>query len=246
MLNYVQAGNNKSSKTLLFIHGAASNHRVYGEVQKYLEDYNCILIDLNGHGDSKGPCSPTIEGYIDNVTDFIKNSDVTKNQNDITIIGYSMGGATVLGIALKKLHNVKRGVVISGTSKFNKLKDTEFIKKIYEKHELDRECLRKYIGNQSNPLAIKYAHLGESNPELLMNNLVACSKFDISDKIKNIDIPVKILISRDEKLVLLECAERDNSRIKNSILTIFESGMHVLPIINGKGVAKEIAAFISD
>lgn len=99
MLKYVQTGNTKSSKALLFIHGSGCNYKIFGEVYKHLTDYNCILIDLNGHGKSKGKCSPTIEGYVNNVVDFIKNSEAIKNQDNITLIGYSMGGEIVLGVA---------------------------------------------------------------------------------------------------------------------------------------------------
>lgn len=245
MLYYFQLGNVKSPKTLLFVHSAGSNHKIFGEVQKYLENYNCILIDLNGHGESKGECSPTIEGYVNSVVDFIKNSKATKNQDNITLIGYSMGGAIVLAVALKKLPNIKKVVVLSSTSKFDKLKDTKLMKKIHQTGEADMKLLAKYLGNESNPLTLKYIQMSESDPKIMVNDLTACEKFDISHEVENINIPVKFIIARDEILVLLEYAERDNSKIKNSILTIFENGRHFLPIVKGREVAKEINGFIS-
>lgn len=246
MLNYFQLGNTKSTKTLLFVHSAGANHKIFGEIQKYLENYNCILIDLNGHGESKGECSTTIEGYVNNVVDFIKNSKATKNQDNITLIGYSMGGAIVLDIALKKLPNIKKVVVLSSTSKFNKLKDTELMKKIHKTGEADMKLLAECLGNESNPLTLKYIQTSESDPKIIVNDLTACEKFDISNEIENINIPVKFIIARDEILVLLEYAERDNSKIKNSILTIFTTGRHFLPVVKGREIAKEINSFISD
>lgn len=245
MLHYVQCGNKNSKKALFFVHASGTDHRVFGEVKKYLKNYNCILIDLNGHGESKGECSTTVQGYIDNVADFIKNSEATKNQNDITIIGYSIGGSIVLGVALKKLPNVKKVVVISGTSKFDKFKDSEFMKKLH-RNEIDNEFLTECFSTESTPLTRKYMQMFDPDPQVLITDLVGCENFDISNEIKNINIPVKIIIARDELLVPLEYAERDNSNIKNSILTIFESGRHGMVITKAKEVAKEIFCFVLD
>lgn len=246
MLSYFQLGNIKSAKTLLFVHGSGCDHKVFREVYKYLTNYNCILVDLNGHGESKGECSSSVEGYVDNVVDFIKNSEATKNQNNITLIGYSMGGGIVLGTALKKLPNIKKVVVLSGASRFDKAKDTEVVKRIHQTGKLDINLLHECLGNQDNPLTSKYVKTLESDPKVLINDLTICENFDFSNEIKNIDIPVKIIVARDEILVFLEYAERDNSRIKNSILTIFENGRHFLLVVKGKEVAKEISAFVSD
>lgn len=243
MLNYVQTGNKASLKTLLFIHGSGCNHKIFGEVYKYLTDYNCIVIDLNGHGDSKGECSPTVEGYIANVVDFIKNSEVTKNEKDITIIGYSMGGGIVLGMALKKLPNIKKVIVLSGSDKFKFNED--FMKKI-RRNELDQDYMLQCCGSEPNPLIPKYCEMMEQDPKIMANDLIACENFDISNEIKNINIPVKIIIARDEILVLLKWSECINSKIKNSILTIFERGRHFLLVVRGKEVAAEISSFVSD
>lgn len=247
MLNYVQVGNKKSPKTLLFIHGSGCNYKIFGEVYKYLTDYNCILIDLNGHGDSEGKCSPTVEGYIDNVTNFIKSSEVIKNGQDITIIGYSMGGGIVLGVALKKLPNVKKVVVLSGGAKFTKLKDTELMKKYHKTNELDMDLtIQCFTADKPTPLILKYVDTLEQDPNVTINDLTACEKFDISNEIKNIDIPVKIFVARDEILVLKEYADFVNTQIKDSILTVFENGRHFLLVSKGKEVAKEIYSFVQD
>ncbi|PJI07544.1 MULTISPECIES: alpha/beta fold hydrolase [Clostridium] len=84
----------------------------------------------------------------------------------------------------------------------------------------------------------------ESDSKIIINDLTICENFDFSNEIKNIDTPVKIIVAKDEILVFLEYAERDNCKIKNSILPIFESGRHFLLVVKGKEVAKEISAFI--
>jgi pimeloyl-ACP methyl ester carboxylesterase len=242
MLNYIQIGNKKSANMLVFIHGSGCNSSIFGEIQKYLNDYNCILIDLNGHGSSKGECSTDLQGYIDNVYDFLRNSEVTKTQSNISLIGYSMGGGIVLGVALKKLANVKKVVVLSGGARFNKL-NKAFMKKIHN-NKVDKLYLLRCLGNYFNPLTYRYMKKLEKSTQIIINDLEACEKFDISGEIKDIKIPVKIIVARDEILTILEYSEEIHKMINNSTLKIFEKGRHFLLIVKSREVSEEIEDFI--
>ncbi|URZ01540.1 alpha/beta fold hydrolase [Clostridium felsineum] len=241
MLHYLQVGNNNNSKTLLFIHGSGCNLKVFGELQKYLEDYNCILIDLNGHGESEGQCSSTVYGYIDTVTDFIQNSEITKNQEDITLIGYSMGSTIALGISLKKLPNIKRIVSLSGGAKF-KL-NSEFLKKIYH-NQIDLNYLLQCTGDMTNPLCKKYLGTFESDPEIMINDLIACDIINLVPELKNIDIPALAIVAKDEQIALVEYSEIINRKVPNSELKVFEKGKHFLLVVEAQKVANEIIEFI--
>ncbi|URZ01541.1 alpha/beta fold hydrolase [Clostridium felsineum] len=241
MLHYLQVGNKNSSKTLLFVHGSGCNLKIFGELQKYLEDYNCILIDLNGHGESEGQCSSTVYGYIDNVTDFIQTCEATKNQEDITLIGYSMGGAIVLGVALKKLPNVKKVISLSGGARF-KL-NTDFSQEIYH-NQIDMNYLIKCVGGIEHPLSKKYFETFETNKEIMINDLIACELINLVPELKNIDIPVLALVAKDEILTLVEYSEIIDKEVPNSQLKIFESGKHFLLVVHAEEVAKEIKSFL--
>lgn len=242
MLHYVHVGNKKSPNTLLFVHGSGCNLKIFGELEKYLEDYNCILLDLKGHGESKGQCPSTVYGYIDNVANFITNSEVTKHQKNITLIGYSMGGAIVLGVALKKLPNVRKVVSLSGGARFDKL-DKDFMEKIYH-NQLDNNYLLECIGGIDNPLSEKYFETLEKDPDIMINDLIACKLIDLVDNLKNIDIPVKAIVAKDELLTLVEYSEIIKKEVENSELKIFETGKHFLLVVNAKGVVEEIKNFI--
>lgn len=242
MLNYLQLGNVESTKTLLFIHGSGCNTEIFRELQNYLNDYNCILLDLNGHGKSLGECSTTVQGYIDNVADFVKNSEAIKSKNDLTLIGYSMGGGIALGVALKKLPNVKKVVVLSGGAKFDKL-NRNFMKKIHL-NKLDKLYLLRCLGNYFNPLTYKYMGKLEQDPKIIINDLKACDKFDISGEIKFINIPVKIIVAKDEILTILEYSQVIKNEVKNSVLKVFEKGRHFLLIVKAREVSEEIKNFI--
>ncbi|MCR3760145.1 alpha/beta fold hydrolase [Clostridium felsineum] len=241
MLHYLQVGNKNNSKTLLFIHGSGCNLKVFGELQKYLEDYNCILIDLNGHGESEGQCSSTVYGYIDNVTDFIQNSEITKNKEDITLIGYSMGSTIALGISLKKLPNIKRIVSLSGGAKF-KL-NSEFLKKIYH-NQIDLDYLIQCTGDITDPLCKKYLGTLESNQDIMINDLIACELINLVPELKNINIPVLAIVAKDDRVALVGYSKIINREIPNSELKVFQKGKHFLLVVEAQKVANEIKTFI--
>lgn len=67
---YSRSGNEDSPVTILFIHGAVSNHTSFQLLEKALSDYNCILIDLPDHGQSKGAVRKNVEAYADFVEDL--------------------------------------------------------------------------------------------------------------------------------------------------------------------------------
>ncbi|URZ17433.1 alpha/beta fold hydrolase [Clostridium felsineum] len=241
MLHYLQVGNKNNSKTLLFIHGSGCNLKVFGELQKYLEDYNCILIDLNGHGESEGQCSSTVYGYIDTVTDFIENNEITKNQEDITLIGYSMGSTIALGISLKKLPNIKRIVSLSGGAKF-KL-NSEFLKKIYH-NQIDLDYLIQCTGDITDPLCKKYLGTLESNQDIMINDLIACELINLVPELKNINIPVLAIVAKDDRVALVGYSKIINREIPNSELKVFQKGKHFLLVVEAQKVANEIKTFI--
>ena len=47
--------NNKSIYTLLFVHASGFHRMIWKQIIEKLTDYNCISIDLSGHGLSDNP-----------------------------------------------------------------------------------------------------------------------------------------------------------------------------------------------
>ncbi len=93
---YIDVGS--SNKTLVLVHGLASNAGFWREVIAQLEkDYRLIVVDLPGYGKSqKGELPIGMQYYADVVVALIEEL----NLQNVTYVGHSMGGQIGITLAL--------------------------------------------------------------------------------------------------------------------------------------------------
>lgn len=81
-----------TGKPIVFIHGWPVNHKMFEyqftELPKH--GYRCVGIDLRGFGDSDKPWDGY---YYDTMADDVKAVLDTLNLQNVTLVGFSMGGA---------------------------------------------------------------------------------------------------------------------------------------------------------
>lgn len=91
----VQDLNPRGKKTIVFIHGWPVNHKMFEYQFDILPAYGfrCIGIDLRGYGGSDRPW----EGYsYSRLADDIRMVIETLNIEDLTLVGFSVGGAIAI------------------------------------------------------------------------------------------------------------------------------------------------------
>ena len=106
--------NNESIYTLLFVHASGFHRMIWKQIIEKLPDYNCISIDLAGHGLSDNPdhdynwnqFSSELESLISEL-----------NLNNIIGIGHSLGGYAITH-ATKQLRNRFAGLILFDPSIF--------------------------------------------------------------------------------------------------------------------------------
>jgi 2-succinyl-6-hydroxy-2,4-cyclohexadiene-1-carboxylate synthase len=100
---------------LLFLHGFTGDHTTWDEiVAKMQKEYQCISIDILGHGNSAHPENSEeyqIEKIAGDIIEILNNLYIQK----INVIGYSMGGRLALTMAVLYPNKVKRLVLESSS-----------------------------------------------------------------------------------------------------------------------------------
>ncbi|AKP48224.1 MULTISPECIES: 2-succinyl-6-hydroxy-2,4-cyclohexadiene-1-carboxylate synthase [Bacillus] len=100
---------------LLFLHGFTGDHTTWDEiVAKLQKDYQCISIDILGHGNSAHPENSeeyAIEKIAGDVIELLRRLNIQK----INVIGYSMGGRLALTMAVLYPKRVKRLILESSS-----------------------------------------------------------------------------------------------------------------------------------
>ena len=100
----IPAGLGNDRPTLVFLHGFLGSHRDFIHLatelnQSKLKPYNCLLLDLPGHGKSLGlpDRTYTLQGAAEAVLDTLDHGNIDRP----ILYGYSMGGRLALYLALR-------------------------------------------------------------------------------------------------------------------------------------------------
>ena len=100
----------REKKSILFIAGAGMDHRLVRSLKLPDSEFNKpLIIDLPGHGDSKGSSCNTINSYSKFLIDCLETYDL----NNLSLCGHSMGGLIALEMAMQKKLPVQSIVLVN-------------------------------------------------------------------------------------------------------------------------------------
>jgi 2-succinyl-6-hydroxy-2,4-cyclohexadiene-1-carboxylate synthase len=94
--------------TILFLHGFLGNRLEFATVISRLDRFNCISIDLPGHGETQASWEYSLPNTADSI---IENLPV----DQANLVGYSMGGRLALYLALNYPDRFPKAVIESGS-----------------------------------------------------------------------------------------------------------------------------------
>ncbi|MDY6930313.1 MAG: alpha/beta hydrolase [Halobacteriota archaeon] len=211
-----------SGSSLILIHGAGNSHMNFKPQFDLLGDkYHVVAIDLPGHGRSGIPKDTkkiSIEWYSRILKRFLEVMGINK----ATLIGHSMGGAISMQYALEYPQNVECLVLVSTGAKLGvspvlfSILRSDFKRAIENEYEtrsakrIDPKLLKE----------VKEASL-LCDPDVGVADFEACNRFDIRDKITDIESPTLIIGADDDKVHPLFWSEFLHGNIKDSELKIF-------------------------
>jgi pimeloyl-ACP methyl ester carboxylesterase len=231
-------------ETVLFIHGAGGGQYTWSYQKSYFEkQFNPLVIELSGHGESGGDGEQEIERYVEHVYSFLKAVDLQK----VFLVGHSMGGAIVQTLALTHPEVIK-GIILVGTGAKLKVLPVilDGIKNDYE------ETVRKI--NQfafsrrgpSNLIGEGVSYMLQCRPEVLYGDFLACDRFDIMKEVEKINLSTLILCGEDDQLTPVKYSQFLQSRIKGSKLEFLPNAGHMVMMESPQVFNEKIGEFIEE
>ena len=187
---------------IMFLHGAGGYHGVW---QYYAQKLNkigsIVLIDLPGHGKSKGIPFGTVEQSAEAISSSvikIKKKGVIPGFPDV-MVGHSLGGMVALHLALvlQNFVTVKPAVVLVSTalrlgnsgSSVNIPEKNDLCKKLFYDKEWQRRCM------ESRRLPIF------SEFEVLKNSLMSAYKYDFRQFTHLLRASVHLIYGEKDKII---------------------------------------------
>jgi pimeloyl-ACP methyl ester carboxylesterase len=208
----------KEKKSILFIAGAGMDHRLVRSLKLPDSEFNKpLIIDLPGHGDSKGSSSNTIESYSKFLIDCLDSYDF----DNLSLCGHSMGGLIALEMAMQKKISVKSIILV------NSIYPTRVAEPLLTKARVSNGDAADFIikyGLHKRLLGIKNA-FSEEDDLVMLDDLEACNSYKLDlNTIKFLEIPISIILGDKDRLVDLKAVDKFSDQVPSEIFTINEGG----------------------
>lgn len=208
----------KEKKSILFIAGAGMDHRLVRAIQLPDSDYNKpLIIDLPGHGQSKGSSSNSIESY----GHFLMNALEPYELKDLSLCGHSMGGLVALDMAVNHNFEVKELILV------NSIFPTRVADALLAKAKAGNGDAANFIikyGLYRRLLGMRNA-FSEADDLVMLDDLDACNNYELDlNDIKNAEISISIILGSKDRLVDLKAVENFTDIIPSQIYTMNEVG----------------------
>jgi len=208
----------KEKKSILFIAGAGMDHRLVRSLKLPDSEFNKpLIIDLPGHGESKGSSSNTIESYSKFLIECLESYDL----NELSLCGHSMGGLIALEMAMQKNFSVQSIILV------NSIYPTRVAEPLLAKAKASNGGAADFIikyGLYKRLLGIKNA-FSEEDDLVMLDDLEACNSYQLDlNAIKDLEIPISIILGSKDKLVDLKAVESFANTVPCKTHTVEEAG----------------------
>jgi pimeloyl-ACP methyl ester carboxylesterase len=230
-------------KTVVFVHGAGGNHRLWTvQVEHLSRKDNAIAINLPGHGLGRTQGETTIEGYVQAVRDLIEGLGVQK----VVLAGTSMGGAITQEFALTYPEKLIAIILFNTGARMKVMPETfDLIKNDFKAFITMRPY--EYTFAKTTPKEIVTSYIKEAikcNQDVVYGDYQACNTFNLLDRVAEIKLPCLIFSGAEDKLTIPKFQDFLHEKIAGSRLIRLENAGHALNLEKPEEVKKAIDEFL--
>jgi len=227
-----------------------SNQGVIKLFNAGLDDYSIYAVDLPGHGKSDGESKSSIDEYSSDVMDFLD----TMNLEKVCLVGHSMGAAIALNASLSQHWRICSVVAIGGASKM--LVNDAILQGLQKTFESTVDNIVKYSWHKktgaiadSQQMAAYFREKAkqrmlDAGPRTVHGDFLACSRFNLDDRLAEISVPVLVIASDCDRMVPLNVSQEMARKIPNAKFVSLEGCGHFQHIEQTNQVATELSYFL--
>ncbi len=232
----------KPRGTVVFVHGSGGTSQTWREQMPFLsDDWNCVALDLPGHGRSSPPVCASIAEASRLLNAFINQESFLP---PIYLAGHSLGAAIVLEYALNYPGGPGGIIIVGGGAK---LKVLPQILTDLSRNEVHEDLIKMSFSPKSDPLLIdSQAELFMQNsPAVLYADFNACNQFDLTENLAGITSPALVIAGDEDVLTPPKYAAFLQNHLSDSRLVIVESAGHFVMLEQPDSVNAVIKDFLN-
>ena len=235
----------QAGPAIVLIHGAGGNHLFWPFNLRRLPGYQVYAPDLPGHGKSGGSPQPTIAAYADALLNWLQELGLEQT----VLIGHSMGSAIALWLALER-PDLVTGLGLLGSSA-----------RLAVNPALIAGASRADSFPQAVDTVIRWSFSLSASPDLthlaarrmaempaavLHNDFLACSAFDLSDRLAEIHCPALVLCGDQDKMTPLSQAQHLARNLPAGRLEVIPGAGHMLMLEQPLAVEAALLRFLGE
>lgn len=240
---------------IIFIHGFPFNKSMWcAQAEALKENYRVIAYDVRGHGNSDaGNEDFSIDLFTNDLISFMDKLELNK----VILCGLSMGGYIALNAVEKHPHSFD-ALILSDTQcaadtpegKEKRMKMIESIKKIGVEQYADESIKNlfapeSFTTKEKEVAAVKEMILNTSAQTLCKTLLALSERKETCKKLFAIEMPVLILVGKEDKITPPAAAQFLYENIPGSVLSIIEHAGHVSNLENSTEFNLQLENFLS-
>ena len=224
LLHYEEYG---EGTPLMLVHGACENSSFWKAQLNELQKQNhLILLDLPGHGQSAKPGGEvSIPIYAEIVREAIQGMEL-----DAPILGgHSMGGAIAMTLAAEE-PKLLGGLILANTgAKLGVLPEILAGLETNFEETVREQVAPRELGNVHADHILEWIsnEMVLTDPSVGLEDFLACNRFDLRSKIKEIQVPSLIVSGDQDRLTPVKWGAYLNENIPDSWLAVIQSTGHL-------------------
>ncbi|HET6769122.1 MAG TPA: alpha/beta fold hydrolase [Chitinophagaceae bacterium] len=239
---------------IILIHGFPLNKSMWDtQVEALKEDYRVIAYDIRGHGNSDpGIDEFFIELFVNDLLRFMEKLGIEKS----ILCGLSLGGYIALNAVLKYPDRFD-GLILNDTQC---IADTSDIKENrclaiisimkdgveqYANEMIENLFARESFTKKKNEIIAVKEMILSTPKQSLCNTLHALAeRKETCDQLPEINIPVLIMVGKEDKITPIAAARQMDEKILNSTLKIIQHAGHLSNLENPSEFNFQLVKFL--
>ena len=221
----------------LLIHGSGASSAAWVDLPARLP--GTAAIDLPGH--PEGEALPSVDAYAAWVREAYGGGP-----HRLLLVGHSLGGAIALSYALTRPEDLA-GIVLVGSGArlrvmpaiLDGLADPTTADAVLQ--QFLARMHRRIEPGLAADLTEEFAAIGAS---VLLNDLRACDRFDVMDRLGDLRVPLLAICGEDDEMTPPKYARHLAEQVPDGQVIIVPEATHLLPAENPAALGEAIGEFI--
>lgn len=230
---------------LVLIHGAGGSYLSWPPEIRRLPGSKIYALELPGHGRSPGEGLDSIQAMSSAVAAWLE----ALHLRQVILAGHSMGAAIALQLALEHPARICGLVLLGAAAKLPVNPRILEAARQPESFPKAVELIVRWSFSSQTPeklTAQVAARLAQTQPLTLQRDLQACTRFDISQRLAEIDSPTLVICGSEDKMTPPEQASFLVKHIPGARLAWVQGAGHMLMLERPETIARLIQAFLAE